>query len=245
MATAPSITAWAGRIPDLFKQWHVVAEPDRDAPEWWAGAPSVVRDSKGTFWMAVRMRTAGGQLGQRGYEIRIFRSDDGVHFVKVHSIKREQIPTTGFERPALVIDPHSGKFKLYAWGPLTADWCIFKFTDVDSPDQFDPATVKPVLRRCHRARRVYLIPPLIKTFYFVRSRRVSLLRHRRTAFRTHLPLRQRRRRELGTGETPIRIPIATRRVALLLRTPGMRVASRRRLPLGPRRLQRTMGGAYI
>ncbi len=145
MTNVPPVTAIAGRIPDLFRQWQVVAEPDRDAPEWWAGAPSVVRDEKGVFWMALRMRTAEGQLGQRGYEIRILRSDDGVHFVKVHSIKREQIPTTGFERPALLIDPHTRKFKLYACGPLTADWCIFKFADADSPDQFDPATVKPVI----------------------------------------------------------------------------------------------------
>lgn len=99
MATIPSITAWAGRIPDLFKQWHVVAEPDRDAPEWWAGAPSVARDSKGIFWMAVRMRTAEGQLGQRGYEIRIFRSDDGIHFVQVHALKENRYPLQVLNAP--------------------------------------------------------------------------------------------------------------------------------------------------
>jgi len=145
MAKLPDITTWAGGIPDLFRHWDVVAEPDRDEPEWWAGAPSVVRDGEGVFWMAIRMRTAEGELGKRGYEIRILRSDDGVRFVKVHSLKREQIPTTGFERPALLIDPHMGKFKLYACGPLTRDWCIFKFADVDSPEQFDPTTASPVI----------------------------------------------------------------------------------------------------
>lgn len=108
-------------------------------------ARQVVRDRRSVFWMALRMRTAEGQLGQRGYEIRILRSDDGIHFVKIHRIQREQIPTTGFERSDLLVDPHTGKFKLYACGPLTGDWCIFKFADVDSPEQFDPATVKPVI----------------------------------------------------------------------------------------------------
>jgi hypothetical protein len=121
MVTLPGITAWAGRIPEMFRYWEVVAEPDRDEPEWWAGAPSVVRDRKGVFWMAIRMRTAEGELGKRGYEIRILRSDDGIHFIKVHSLKHEQIPTTGFERPALLIDPRTGKFKLYACGLLTRD----------------------------------------------------------------------------------------------------------------------------
>ena len=30
--------------------------PDRDEPEWWAGAPSVVQTADGRFFLAARMR---------------------------------------------------------------------------------------------------------------------------------------------------------------------------------------------
>ncbi len=48
--------------PDLivasqnFDKYDVILDPDKNAPEWWAGAPSVIRDQKGVFWMACRMR---------------------------------------------------------------------------------------------------------------------------------------------------------------------------------------------
>lgn len=40
-----------------FEKYEVILEPDKNAPEWWAGAPSVVRDEAGIFWMACRMRS--------------------------------------------------------------------------------------------------------------------------------------------------------------------------------------------
>ena len=99
----------AEKIPEAvaahFKNYDVIVSPDKDAPEWWAGAPSVVRDKEGVFWMACRMRTADAPRGLRGYEIRILRSDDGIKFTKVHSILREAVPIPGFERPALLLDP--------------------------------------------------------------------------------------------------------------------------------------------
>lgn len=145
MQTGPDLTQWAGTIPARFSCWDVVAVPDRDEAEWWAGAPSVARDADGTFWMAARMRTAEAPLGLRGYEIRIYRSDDGVQFVKAHAIKREDVPIPGFERPALLRDPQTGRFKLYGCGPLDGPWCIFKFDDADRPDHFVASTAKKVI----------------------------------------------------------------------------------------------------
>ena len=140
------LTEWAGSIPSRFETWEVVAEPDEDAPEWWAGGPSVARDADGTFWMAARMRTADAPLGLRGYEIRLFRSDDGIRFTHAHSIRREDVPIPGFERPSLLRDPHSGRFKLYGCGPFDdGPWCIFKFDDADRPDGFDPSTATPII----------------------------------------------------------------------------------------------------
>jgi hypothetical protein len=113
------------RIPAQFRHYDVILEPDRNEPEWWAGAPSVARDKSGAFWLACRMRTADSPRGLRGYEIRILRSRDGVHFEKARSIRREDVPIPGFERPALLTDPSTGRFKLYACGPWkSGPWSI-------------------------------------------------------------------------------------------------------------------------
>lgn len=142
-----------GKIPERFDQYDVIVEPDRDEAEWWAGAPSVVRDEDGSFWLAARMRMADAPLGQRGYEIRIFHSPDGIRFRRAHSLLREDVPLPGFERPALLRDPRTGKFKLYACGRLHDGWCIFKFDDVERPDQFDPSTARAVIEPQAREER--------------------------------------------------------------------------------------------
>ena len=142
----PVVTEDFRQIAEKLKTYKVVLKPDKDEPEWWAGAPSVVRDESGIFWMAARMRSPEYPRGQRGYEIRILKSDDGIHFQQVHRIGREDIPVPGFERPSLLIDPITKKFKLYAccaWkgGP----WAIIKFDDAESPEKFVPSTARPVI----------------------------------------------------------------------------------------------------
>lgn len=144
--TIPEVTGIYGAIPKTFETFDVILKPDSDQPGWWAGAPSVVHDKQRGFWLACRMRTGEGERGLRGYEIRILYSNDGLHFTKVHSIYRDAIPIPTFERPALLIDPHSKKFKLYGCGPWQGGpWCIIKFDDVDTPDQFRPDTAKVVI----------------------------------------------------------------------------------------------------
>jgi len=139
----PASAGVLGTIPAKFRQYKVILEPDKDEAEWWAGAPSVVRDKAGVFWLACRMRTAAAPRGLRGYEIRILRSDDGVHFEAVHRIGREQVPIPGFERPALLIDSDTGKFKLYACGPWqSGPWSIIKFDDVRRPTEFRPNSAR-------------------------------------------------------------------------------------------------------
>ena len=143
----PETGAKYASIPDKFREYKVILEPEKNEPEWWAGAPSVARSEDGTFWLAARMRTADSPRGLRGYEIRILRSKDGIHFTHVHSIRREDVPIPGFERPALIVDPHTKKFRLYGCGPWQdGPWSIFKFTDADAPDQIDPASAQPVIQ---------------------------------------------------------------------------------------------------
>jgi len=130
----------------LWRRYDTVLRPDKDEAEWWAGAPSVVRDASGTFWMACRMRTADAPRGLRGYELRILRSSDGIHFEKAHQILRDDVPVQGFERPALLIDPKTGLFKLYACAPIeNQGWSIIKFADAAVPTAFEPASAKTVI----------------------------------------------------------------------------------------------------
>lgn len=152
-AEVPAVRGSLAHIASRFDRYDVVAVPDRDEPEWWAGAPSVVRAADGTFWMAARMRTADAPLGERGYEIRIFRSADGVRFERAASLTREAVGLPGFERPALIIDPASGQFRLYACGRLRGPWCIFRFDDAQRPDLIDPATARPVIEPLAADRR--------------------------------------------------------------------------------------------
>ncbi len=135
------------KVADQFTKYEVILSPDKDEAEWWAGAPSVLRDREGVFWLACRMRTAEAPRGLRGYEIRILRSEDGIHFTKVLTLPRTAVPIPGFERPALLQDPKTGKYKLYACGPWkNGPWSIIKFDDADSPDKFLAATAKPVIQ---------------------------------------------------------------------------------------------------
>ena len=142
----PLVAAHLNNIVNKFDKYNVVLEPDKNEADYWAGAPSVVRDSNGIFWMAARMRSPEYPRGLRGYEIRILRSADGIKFEKYHSIFREDIPIPGFERPSLLIDHSTQKFKLYVCGPWdNGPWTIVKFNDVDDLKLIDPRSARPVI----------------------------------------------------------------------------------------------------
>ncbi len=144
----PQIAPSLKQIAQNFEKYEVILEPEKNEHDWWAGAPSVVRDEHGIFWLACRMRTADGTRGFRGYEVRILKSDDGIHFEKYKSIKREEVPIPGFERPSLLIDPNTKKFKFYFCGPWQdGPWSILKFDDVSDLKDLDYSTSKVVIKR--------------------------------------------------------------------------------------------------
>ena len=134
------------RIVTALADYTVVLEPDENTPEWWAGAPSVLLDDDGTFYMATRMREGNSPRGRRGYENRILKSADGRAFEPIHAIRRDDVGIPGFERPALVKDPATGKYRLYSCGSVDGGWCVIKFDDADHPSEFDPKTWRVVLR---------------------------------------------------------------------------------------------------
>jgi hypothetical protein len=133
-------------LAERFSRYHVILEPDENTPEWWAGAPSVVRAPDGSFYLAARMREGKSPRGKRGYEVRILKSNDGIRFAPVHRITREAAGVPGFERPSLVIDAHTGKFKLYGCAGLEGGWAILKWDDADTPESFDAGSARPVVR---------------------------------------------------------------------------------------------------
>ena len=135
---------FAGLVAAL-SDYEVVLEPDENVPEWWAGAPSVCRSEDGIFYLAARMREGQSPRGKRGYEIRLLRSSDGRHFEPLHHLRREEAGVPGFERPALVQDPGTGKFRLYGCAGLENGWAILKFDDVADPADFQAGTARPVL----------------------------------------------------------------------------------------------------
>ncbi len=137
------------RIAAALSDYEVVLEPDENTPEWWAGAPSVCRGADGAFYLAARMREGNAPKGRRGYETRILKSADGRSFEPIHHLTREAVDIPGFERPALVVDPLSGQFRLYSCTDPGDGWSILKFDDVDNPAQFDPSSARVILAAEH------------------------------------------------------------------------------------------------
>lgn len=126
-------------------RYEVVLEPDENVSEWWAGAPSVTLAEDGTFYLAARMRENKSPKGKRGYEIRILKSADGRRFEVVNRLRREDAGVAGFERPAIVRDPATGKYRLYGCAGFERGWAILRFDDASDPSEFEARTARRVL----------------------------------------------------------------------------------------------------
>jgi hypothetical protein len=133
-------------IVEALSDYRVILEPDENTPQWWAGAPSVVRGDSGEFYLAARMREGNSPRGYRGYEVRILRSSDCRSFECINRITREAAGVPVFERPCLVRHPGTGQYRLYGCSGLPDGWAILRFDDVDDPRDFQPASARPVLK---------------------------------------------------------------------------------------------------
>jgi hypothetical protein len=132
-------------IFQMATNYKTILKPDKDEPDWWAGAPSIAINDQKEFFLAARMREADSPRGRRGYEIRIMKSKNGENFTIIKQINRNDAKIPGFERPALLFDPKIKKYKLYGCSPLDSGWSIWKLDDVNDPVQFDPSTLHVVL----------------------------------------------------------------------------------------------------
>jgi hypothetical protein len=122
----------AAPLPTLDRS-VVAIEPPGQEPGSWAGASSAVLTSDGIV-MAYRMRTGS----QRGCEVAVAHSADGVHFETIQLITKEEMDCESLERPALVLTDW-GTWRLYlscaTW--RTKHWRV-ELIESSVPDAFDP-----------------------------------------------------------------------------------------------------------
>lgn len=118
-------------------------KPDKLELGWWAGAPTICKLDDHTFLLAVRMREAVSPRGRRGYEIRILKSEDGIHFETIHQIKREDANVPVFERPALIKAPDNNLW-LFGCSEIDGLWGIWYLDPAVDATQLDPKTLKRI-----------------------------------------------------------------------------------------------------
>lgn len=135
---AETIGAWQPFDPEAGTV--VIASPG-SGPGWWVGAPSVWWDGA-TWYLAFRTRRP---QPERGGLFQVARSDDGVRFEGIASIRKEDLGTSSIERAALLQDG-GGIWRLYLSyvDPEDGRWRI-DLIEAERPDAFDPAARRPIL----------------------------------------------------------------------------------------------------
>ena len=124
----------------------VIRQPPGRGPGYWAGAPAVRYDAQlDTFHMVYRLRRPRGVQPDRGAEIRIAASPDGIAFEDIWSGAKGQLKTTSIERCALVHRP-GGNWRLYISyvDPVDGRWQI-SLVEAEEPHRLDLEAARPVL----------------------------------------------------------------------------------------------------
>ncbi len=120
-----------------------VIEPLGNDEGWWAGAPSVLHDpDTGKTYLYYRLRRPRGLELERGGEVRIAESDDGLNFTTIWSAKKTEFDSDSMERSALV-KGLDGTWRLYIsyTDPGHKMWRT-DMMEADSPDGFKPSESK-------------------------------------------------------------------------------------------------------
>jgi hypothetical protein len=143
------MTAYA-TPPDLdVGSAETVLEPAETGEGNWVGAPCVHRHD-GTTYLAVRFRDPE----RRGHTVTIYEwSGSGREragpedLTERRTLTAEDLGVVSVERAALATNPRTGRLQCYLPVDRGAnDWVIRKLADADSPEAFDPATARDVLR---------------------------------------------------------------------------------------------------
>lgn len=139
-------------VPPRFnpKDGITVAEPCGNAYGYWAGAPSPTYDPESEqLYVYYRVRTPLHQ--GRGGECRIAVSRDSGHsFETIWTAKKKDFGANSIEKGSLIRDPN-GRWRLYlsyevgqSYDRNPATWRV-DLLEADSPQDFAPATARPVM----------------------------------------------------------------------------------------------------
>src|SRR5690625_909406 len=93
-------------VPPLFhpEQGETILEPTGTSTGFWVGAPTIMFDDKDdTFYLYYRVRQPRGHgEDERGFEVRIASSKDGVNFQDEWTLHKKELHSSSIERSALV-----------------------------------------------------------------------------------------------------------------------------------------------
>lgn len=136
MPTDPQ--SWA--LPPRFdpNSATVIRQPEAEEAGYWVGAPGVYFDAQTEeYYLLYRVRRPRGVEPDRGAEVHLARSSDGIEFETIWTCTKDQLGTASIERNA-VRRLDSGEFAMYLSyvDPTDGRWRI----DVclsDKIDKFD------------------------------------------------------------------------------------------------------------
>ena len=137
---------WAQLVRFDPNQGIVVRDPPGQGFGYWAGAPGVTFDAATKdFYLVYRLRRPRGVEPDRGAEIRIARSRDGVQFEEIWSGRKESLGSSSIERCALTQMP-SGQWGLFVSfvDPADGRWRI-DLVESNDLSNLDLAALTPIL----------------------------------------------------------------------------------------------------
>ena len=126
---------------------NLVRGPLHGEPGYWAGAPGAVYDPGGDrFLLLYRVRRPRGVVPDRGAEIRILTSRDGLTFDgELYCLEKRALGSPSIERCALVqVEPDRWVLFVSYVDPTDHRWRIDRL-EASRPDAFNPQQRQPVL----------------------------------------------------------------------------------------------------
>jgi len=137
---------WVRFEPFDPEEGTVIRPAPGKGPGYWVGAPGAMYDGvTQTFYLAYRIRRPRGVHPDRGAEVHIARSADGVAFEDIWVGRKETLESTSIERCALTRLPDGrwGFFVSFV-DPADGRWRI-DLVEADRPERLDLAQRRPVL----------------------------------------------------------------------------------------------------
>ncbi len=146
MERPESVRSWGIFEPFDPTEGIVVRDPPGQGAGYWAGAPGAWYDRRdGQFYLVYRLRRPRGVEPDRGAEVHLARSSDGIEFDVLWVGRKEELGSPSIERCALIRDDN-GRWLLYVSyvDPADGRWRI-DLVEADSVDRLKLSESKPVL----------------------------------------------------------------------------------------------------